>query len=150
MPSYCNKDIKVISTEAILVTLCQLWKWFCMLRKLWKPPSRKTYQNLRKIFVIAKPFFEVHSIITYDAEAYVVQNLILKLYLRSWSLHNLNCTHGILISLSPNFRYSYRLINSNDIFHYFCEGKIPKIKRLNQCVKLDQIICLFITMITKF
>ena len=29
----------------ILVTLYQVWKWFCMVRKLWKPPSRKTYQN---------------------------------------------------------------------------------------------------------
>ena len=37
----CYKDIKVISVLAIFVTLCQLWKWFCMLRKLWKPPSRK-------------------------------------------------------------------------------------------------------------
>ena len=62
---YFNKDIKVISTEVILVTLCQLWKWFCMVRKLWKPSSRKTYQNLRKLqgkylkrsFVIVKPFF---------------------------------------------------------------------------------------------
>ena len=25
----------------ILVTLYQVWKWFCMVRKLWKPPSRK-------------------------------------------------------------------------------------------------------------
>ena len=31
---YCNKDITVILTEAILVTLCQLWKWLCMVRKL--------------------------------------------------------------------------------------------------------------------
>ena len=36
---YCNKDVKVISIEAILVTLCQLWKMFSMVRKLWKPPN---------------------------------------------------------------------------------------------------------------
>ena len=65
MSKYCNKDIKVISVPAIFVTLCQLWKWFCMLRKLWKPPSRKSYENLRNLqgkylwqsFDIVKPFF---------------------------------------------------------------------------------------------
>ena len=37
---FCNEDIKVASIEATLATLCQLWKRFGMLRKLWKPPSR--------------------------------------------------------------------------------------------------------------
>ena len=46
---YCNKDMKLTSIQAVLVTLCQLWKWFCMLRKLWKSPSRKSYQNLRNL-----------------------------------------------------------------------------------------------------
>ena len=62
---YCNKDIKVISIEALLVTLYRLWKWFFTVRKDWKPPSRKTYHNLRNLqikylwrsFVIFKPFF---------------------------------------------------------------------------------------------
>ena len=44
---YCNKDIKVISVEAVLVTLYQLWKWYCMVKKLWKPPSRKNFRNLQ-------------------------------------------------------------------------------------------------------
>ena len=35
---FCNKDIKVVSIEATLATLFQLWKRFGMLRKLWKPP----------------------------------------------------------------------------------------------------------------
>ena len=60
---YCNKDFKLISIQEIFVTFCQLWKWFCLLRKLWKPPSSKTYQNLRNLqgkylwqsFVIVKP-----------------------------------------------------------------------------------------------
>ena len=30
---YGNKDIKVILIQTIFVTLCQLLKWFCMLRK---------------------------------------------------------------------------------------------------------------------
>ena len=65
VPRYCTKDIEVLSSQAIFVTLCQLWKWSYMLRKLWKPTSRKTYQNLRSLqrkylwrsFVIVKPFF---------------------------------------------------------------------------------------------
>ena len=35
MSRYYNKDIKVLSIQAIFVTLCQLWKWFCILRKPW-------------------------------------------------------------------------------------------------------------------
>ena len=49
MSRYCNKDIKVISIDAILVTLCQLLKKFCHLKKLWEPPSRKSYQNLSNL-----------------------------------------------------------------------------------------------------
>ena len=37
-----------------------------------------------------------------------------------------------LISFSPNFLHSNRLINFSDIFHYFREGKIPKIKGFNK------------------
>ena len=78
---YCNKDIKVISVQAIFVTLCQLWKWFSMLRKLCKPSSRKSYQNLRKLqgkylrrsFVIVKSFFVVQ---------YTRKNLICSLTLK--------------------------------------------------------------------
>ena len=36
----------MFSIRKKFVTLCQLWKWFCMFRKLCKPPSRKSYQNL--------------------------------------------------------------------------------------------------------
>ena len=89
MSRYCNKDIKVISTKAILVTLCQLWKWFRMVRKLWKPPSRKTYQNLRKlqgkylkrIFVIVKPFFVWFAVILL-----MIQKLMI-LWRFIWKLH---------------------------------------------------------------
>ena len=78
--------MKVKSTEALLVTLCQLWKWFCMVRKLWKPPSRKTYENLRnwlgkylwRSFVIVKPFFAVHGNFTYYSEAYDLMKLYLE------------------------------------------------------------------------
>ena len=44
---YCYKDIKVISVPTTFVTLRQLRKFFYMLRKRWKPPSRKSYKNLR-------------------------------------------------------------------------------------------------------
>ena len=47
----------------------------------------------------------------------------------------LNCTHRILISVPA--LYSNRLINYRYIFYYLCEGKIPKINRLNHCMKLD-------------
>ena len=70
---YYNKDIKVIPVEPILVTLCQLWKWFSMLRKLWKPTSRKTYQNLKYFFI-----FAVHNNFTYDFEAYYLMKLYFK------------------------------------------------------------------------
>ena len=58
-------DIKEISIQAIFVILCQLWKWFCMLRKPWKLPSKKIYQNPRNLqgkylwqnLFIAKHFF---------------------------------------------------------------------------------------------
>ena len=46
---YGNKDIEVIYAEATLMPLCELWKWFCMVKKLWKPPSSKAYQNLRNL-----------------------------------------------------------------------------------------------------
>ena len=67
LPRYFNKDIKVISIEAIWTTLCQLQKWFCMVRKPWNTLPKKTYQNLRNLrrtylwgsFVIVKPFFAV-------------------------------------------------------------------------------------------
>ena len=50
---YCNKDSKVMTVKKILVTFCQLWKWFCLLRKLWKPPSRSKCQKFpRKISVV--------------------------------------------------------------------------------------------------
>ena len=74
----------MISVEAILVTLCQLWKWFSMLRELWKPASRKTYQNLRNLqgkhmwrsFVIVKPFFlQFCSNFTHDSEFYDLMSL---------------------------------------------------------------------------
>ena len=62
---YCNKDIKVLSVQARFATLCQFWKWFYMLRKLWKPLFKKTCQNLKNLqgkclwrsFPIVKPFF---------------------------------------------------------------------------------------------
>ena len=82
----CNRDIKLISVEAILVTLSLLRKWFCMVRKPWKPPSRKSYQNFRNLqrkylwwsFVIAKSFFAVQSNLTYDSEAYDLMELYLE------------------------------------------------------------------------
>ena len=81
----------------------------------------------------------------------ILWNFILKLYLRSWSLLNWSCPHCILISISANFPYSNHKINFSEIFHYFCcESKVPKLKRFNQCMKLDWIICLFITMNLKF
>ena len=142
--SYCKRDIKMITIEAILVNLCQLWKWFCLLRKLWKPPFRKNLRNVQgkylcRTFVTVKPFFffALLSNCAYESEAVDLTKFILKLYLRSWSLLNLNCTHYILIGVSPNFLCSNPLINFSDTFHYYCEGKIPKIKRLNQCIKLD-------------
>ena len=36
------------------------------------------------------------------------------------------------------------LINFSDIFHYFCEDRAQKIKRLNQYIKSHQSVCLFI------
>ena len=92
---YCNKDIKVISNEAILVSFCQLWKWFCMLRKLWKPASRKTYQYLRNLqgkhlwwsFVTVKPVsLRFTVILLMILKLIILWNFILKLFLRSWSL----------------------------------------------------------------
>ena len=47
---YWKKDIKLISIEPILVTFCQIWKWFCMVRKLWKPPSWKTRTPAVELF----------------------------------------------------------------------------------------------------
>ena len=94
-------------------------------------------------------FLRFSVIVLMNLKLLILRNFILKLYLRSWFLLNLNCTHYILISVSPNFLYSNCLINFSDTFHYYCEGKIPKINRLNQCIKLDQIICLFITMTMK-
>ena len=94
-------------------------------------------------------FLRFSVIVLMNLKLLILRNFILKLYLRSWFRLNLNCTHYILISVSPNFLYSNCLINFSDTFHYYCEGKIPKINRLNQCIKLDQIICLFITMTMK-
>ena len=94
-PDTVIKGIKAISIEAILVIFCQLWKWFCMLRKLWKPASRRTYQNLRNLegkylwrsFVIVKPFFLRFAVILLMIlKLIILWNFILKLYLRSWSL----------------------------------------------------------------
>ena len=118
---YCNKEIKVILIEAILVTVCHLWKWFCMLKNLWNPPSRKPTKisEIYSSFVIVKPFFCV--ILLMILKLLILRNFILKLYLRFWSLLNLNCTHCILISVWPNFLYSNHLSNFSDIFHY-----IPK------------------------
>ena len=57
-------------------------------------------------------FFTVHSNFTYDSEAYdLIWNFTLRIYLRFWTPFNLNCTHRILISVSPNFLYFNHLIN---------------------------------------
>ena len=42
MSRYCNKDIKVISIQVIFVTLCQLWKWFCICLKMVVKKTLKT------------------------------------------------------------------------------------------------------------
>ena len=104
------------------MTLCQPWNCFCMLRKLWKTPSRKTRQKfirnlqgkyLWRSFVIVKVFFfTVHSNFTYDSEAYdLIWNFTLRIYFRFWTPFHLNCTHRILISVSPNFLDFNHLIN---------------------------------------
>ena len=64
----------------------------------------------------------------------ILWNFILEFYLRYWSLLKLSCTHCILISVSLNLLYSNRLTKFNDVFQYFCEGKIPKI---NICAGLN-------------
>ena len=46
---HCNKYIKVISIEAILVTLCQPWKWFAWWKIFEKHHPEKTYQNFRNL-----------------------------------------------------------------------------------------------------
>ena len=62
---YCNKDIKVLSIQAIFMWLyVNFENGFTCWENL-KPTSRKTYQNLRNLkgkylwwsFVIVKPFF---------------------------------------------------------------------------------------------
>ena len=54
-----------------------------MMRKLLKPPSRKSDQNLRNLqgkylrrsYVIVKPFFAINSNFTYDSETYDLMKL---------------------------------------------------------------------------
>ena len=50
-------------------------------------------------------FSAVHSNCAYHFETNDVLKLYMKLYTRFWSLLNSNCTHDILISVSPNFFY---------------------------------------------
>ena len=112
---YCNKYIKVISIEALLVTLCQLWKWFCTVRKVWQPPSGKTYQNHRNLqgmylwqsFVIVKPFFADHFNFTYDSEVYDLMELYLETshseFVRKTALE-LFCWNGQRIKAVGYFR----------------------------------------------
>ena len=53
------------------------------MRKLLKPPSRKSDQNLRNLqgkylrrsYVIVKPFFAINSNFTYDSETYDLMKL---------------------------------------------------------------------------
>ena len=57
------------------MTFCQIWKWSCMLKKLWKPPSRITYQYLRNLqgkylcrsFIIVKSFFFRYTVILFHS-----------------------------------------------------------------------------------
>ena len=113
----------------------------------------KSQKFVRKISVVEFCYYEIiflcfTVILLMILKLKILWNFILKLYLRSWSLLHINCTYCILtwnyssmilISVWPNFLYSNRLIDFSDIFHYFCENKIPKlkIKRLNQYIKLD-------------
>ena len=61
---YWNNDIKVMSIKAILVILCQLWKWFCLLKKNFENQhpeklikiSEICEENMWQSFVIVKPW----------------------------------------------------------------------------------------------
>ena len=108
----------MIPTEAILVILCQLWENIFICK-----------QNIK--------FFAVHSNFTYDSEAYNLLKLYLETLLEILIYSQFNSTHCILISVSPNVLYYNCLISISDIFRYFSEGKVTKIKRLNQFIKLD-------------
>ena len=99
------------------------------------------------VLVQSNQFWQFTVILLLILKLMILWNFISKLLLRPRSFLSLNCTHCIIISDSP---YSNRLINFSDIFYYFCESKFPKIKRLNRCIKLDLIICLFVTMIMNF
>ena len=50
MSRHCNKDLKVLSIQAILVTLCQLWKWFTC----WENFENHHPEKLTKISDICK------------------------------------------------------------------------------------------------
>ena len=138
---------EVTSVEAILLVLCQLWKngFAC----------RENFENYHpgKLFKISEickgniswgvplqlnHFLRLTIVLLMILKLMMILwNFIMKLYLTSWSLLNLNCTDWIAISVLPNFLYSSCLNNFSDIFHYFGEDKIPKFKWLNHCVKLD-------------
>ena len=101
---YCKKNIKVMSTEALLVNLNQLWKWFCMVRKLSNHHSEKLTKAskilqekyLRWSFVLVKCFF-CSSV---------------EFYLWRWSLWSYETSFG-------NFTFRVQYKNCNGAFSWW-------------------------------
>ena len=89
----------------ILVILHQVWKWVCIVTKLWKLPSRKTYKNFGNLqgryiwrsLVIAKPFFAVRNNPTYDSEA----SDLMKLYFETSDSESSRFFGKIVNALKP-------------------------------------------------
>ena len=98
---YCNKDIKLIEIEAILgsITVCQFWKWFCMLRKLWKRPSRNLSTSQKfwraisvgELFYSETMFFPFTVILYITLKLIILWNFILKLQILVSTLLFLDC-----------------------------------------------------------
>ena len=129
---YSDKEMKTIAVKRMLVTKSTLkmilhtekaMKTTIQKNLLTKSPKSAEFRCSEAIF------FRFTVILHMILKLVILWNFILKLYLRSWSL--LNCTHCILVSVSPNFLYYNCLISCSDLFHYFRDAKFQKSKRKN-------------------
>ena len=89
---YCKKNIKLMSTEGLLVNLSQLWKCFFTVRKLSNHHSEKLTKTskvlqekyLRWSFVLVKRFFlQFHWVLLMTLKLMILWNFISKLHIQS-------------------------------------------------------------------
>ena len=138
----------MILIEAMLKTLVPIFDMFLFVVLTLKVTMQNYLSESRKdskeISVVKFRFsettvFGIHSNITYVSEIcniIIAVMIVWKLYLLLILVSSQHKMYIIVINLvNVNHLIYHIAIDFIDKFHYFCEEKTPKIKRLNQYIK---------------